>query len=155
MKILLCLLMGTGQLFGQFDFAEVLGTVRDANPGTVAGAKITLRNLDTNIEREGSTDEQDAFLFPDIRAGRYSVLCGKPGFRSWTAANLELRTGDHFRNDIALETGNVTERITVDASTPLLETDTSERGQVVRGAQIRELPLNQRDYTELVKFRRP
>jgi hypothetical protein len=123
MKILLCLLMGTGQLFGQFDFAEVLGTVRDANPGTVAGAKITLRNLDTNIEREGSTNEQDAFLFPDIRAGRYSVLCGKPGFRSWTAANLELRT--------------------------------SERGQVVRGAQIRELPLNQRDYTEPVKFRRP
>src|SRR5579863_4894499 len=150
MKTLLCLLLGTGLLFGQFEYGEILGTVRDASQGVVTGAKVTLRNLDTNVERDENTNDQGDYSFPGLRAGHYSVQSEKQGFRTATTANLELRTGDHLRNDIALETGNVTEQVTVDATAPLLETDTSERGEVVQAAQIEELPLNKRDYTQLV-----
>lgn len=142
--------MGTGLLFGQFEYGEVLGTVRDASQGVVSGAKVTLRNLDTNVIREETTNDQGDYSFPGLRAGHYSVESGKQGFRTATMANLELRTGDHLRADVALETGSVTEKITVDASAPLLDTDTSERGEVVQAAQIEELPLNKRDYTQLV-----
>ena len=142
--------MGTGLLFGQFEYGEILGTVRDASQGVIANAKVTLRNLDTNVSREESTNEQGAYSFPGIRAGHYSVQSEKQGFRTATVSNLELRTGDHLRTDLSLETGVVTEHITVDASAPLLETDTSERGEVVQGAQVRELPLNKRDYSQLV-----
>jgi hypothetical protein len=150
MKTLLCLLLGTGLLFGQFEYGEILGTVRDASQGVVSGAKVTLRNLDTNVEREASTNEQGDYSFPDLRAGHYSVQSEKAGFKTSTTGNLELRTGDHLRNDILLETGNITEKITVEATEPLLETDTSERGETVEAAQIEELPLNKRDYTQLV-----
>lgn len=149
MKILLWLLLGTSLLYGQFEYGEILGTVRDASQGVVKGAKVTLRNLDTNVEREASTNEQGDYSFPGLRAGHYSVQCERAGFRVITTANLELRTDDHLRNDVALETGNVADKIT-DASAPLLETDTSERGEVVQGAQIEELSLNKRDYTQLV-----
>ena len=150
MKPLLCLLFGTGLIFGQFEYGEILGTVRDASQAVVTGAKVTLRNLDTNVEREAGTNEQGDYSFPGLRAGRYSVQSEKQGFRASTTANLELRTGDHLRNDVALETGDVADKITVDATAPLLETDTSGRGELVQGAQIRELPLNKRDYTQLV-----
>jgi hypothetical protein len=150
MKTLLGLLVGTGLLLGQFEYGEMLGTVRDASQGVVMGAKVTLRNLDTNVVREGITNEQGDYSFPGLRAGHYSIQSEKEGFRTATTSNLELRTGDHLRTDLALETGSVGEQVTVDATAPLLETDTSERGQVVAGAQVRELPLNKRDYTQLV-----
>ncbi len=150
MKTLFCLLLGTGLLFGQFEYGEILGTVRDASQGVISGAKVTLLNLDTNVARDGVTNEQGDYSFPGIRAGHYSVQSEKPGFRTATTSNIELRTGDHLRTDIGLETGSVTDKITVDATAPLLETDTSERGEVVQGAQVRELPLNKRDYTQLV-----
>jgi hypothetical protein len=150
MKTLLCLLVGTGLLIGQFEYGEILGTVRDASQGVVMGAKVTLRNLDTNVAREGVTNEQGDYSFPGLRAGRYSIQSEKQGFRTATTSNLELRTGDHLRTDLALETGSVNEQVTVDATAPLLETDTTERGQVGAGAQARELPLNKRDYTQLV-----
>jgi hypothetical protein len=67
MKTLLCLLMGTGLLYGQFEYGEILGTVRDASQGVVAGAKVKLRNLDTNVEREASSNEQGDYSFPGIR----------------------------------------------------------------------------------------
>ena len=87
MKTLLFLLLGAGLLFGQFEYGEILGTVRDASQGVVAGAKVTLHNLDTNIEQVGSTNDQGDYSFPGLRAGHYSVESGKQGFR--TAANAE------------------------------------------------------------------
>jgi hypothetical protein len=149
MKILAFLLLGTGLLYGQFEYGEILGTVRDASQSVVSGAKVTLRNVDTNVEREAATNEQGAYSFPGLRAGRYTIETDKQGFRTATT-DLDLRTGDHLRNDVALETGSVTETVTVTAAAPLLQTDTSERGQVVAGTQIRELPLNKRDYSQLI-----
>src|ERR1700681_4154450 len=116
MKTLLRLLMGTGLLFGQFEYGEILGTVRDASQGVVAGAKVTLRNLDTNVAREASKNEQGDYSFPGLRAGHYSVESEKQGFKTAGTQNLELRTGDHLRNDVALETGSVTEKVTVEAT---------------------------------------
>src|SRR5215469_15372204 len=150
MRTISCLLIGAGVLFGQFEYGEIVGTVRDASQAVVAEAKIKLRNLDTNVEHEGVTNEQGDYSFPGLRAGHYSVQSEKQGFRTVSTASLELRTGDHLRVDVTLETGLVTEQVTVQATAPLLETDTSERSQVVEAAQIEELPLNKRDYTQLV-----
>jgi hypothetical protein len=150
MRTISCLLIGAGVLFGQFEYGEIVGTVRDASQAVVAEAKIKLRNLDTNVEHEGVTNEQGDYSFPGLRAGHYSVQSEKQGFRTASTASLELRTGDHLRIDVTLETGLVTEQVTVQSTAPLLETDTSERSQVVQAAQIEELPLNKRDYTQLV-----
>jgi hypothetical protein len=149
-KVLLCLFFGGGSLCAQFEYAEVLGTARDASAAVVIGARVVLRNLDTNIEQQALTNDQGAYSFPGLRAGHYSVRAEHAGFRIASVSDLELRTGAHLRVDLALETGSVSEEISVIASAPLLETDTSERGQLIQGQQIRELPLNKRDYTQLV-----
>src|SRR6266851_7692334 len=121
MRITFCLLLGTGLLFGQFEYGEILGTVRDSSGGVVGGARVKLHNPDTNLEREETTNDQGAYSFPGLRAGRYDVQTEKQGFRTATAGGLELRTGDHLRIDVGLEPGSVSEEITVESGALLLE----------------------------------
>src|SRR5690242_11947610 len=115
MKTLFCFLLGAVLLFGQFEYGEIGGTVRDATQAVVAGAKVTLRNLDTNLELATSTNQQGAYSFPGLRGGRYSVQTEMKGFRV-ANADLDLRTGDHLRNDVKLEAGSLSEKVTVEAT---------------------------------------
>src|SRR5215813_5585055 len=90
-------------------------------------------------------------LFPGLRAGNYQVDALLTGFRPAQSDALVLRVSDRLRFDVELTPGQLNEAVTVSAeSAPLLETDTSSRGQTIQGQQIRELPLNKRDYTQLV-----
>ena len=151
--VCVCLCAGqfAGQLAAQFEYGEILGTVRDSSGGVVPRAKITLRNSDTNVESSLLTNEQGNYSFPDLRAGNYRVSGTAEGFRPVESSARVLRIGDRLRIDLALETGQITEQVTVAAeATPLLETDTSSRGQVILSQQIEQLPLNKRDYTQLV-----
>lgn len=135
----------------QFEYGELLGTVRDRSGAVVAGAKVTLRNLGTNIDRVGESNEAGNFSFPGLRVGSYKLRAEQAGFKIAETENLVLRVGDRLRADLTLEPGQISESITVEsASSPLLETETSVRGQVIQGQLIRDLPLNKRDYTQLV-----
>ena len=151
MKLLLCLVLGTGLLFGQFEYGEILGTVRDASQGVVAGAKVTLRNLDTNVAREESTNEQGAYSFPGMRAGRYSVQSEKQGFRhpspiTWNCApaitcvptSARKRERDHRADHRGCDGAAARNR------------HQRARRKSCRGRRFEELPLNKRDYTQLV-----
>ena len=148
-KLLICL-FSVAALRAQFEYGEILGTIRDASGAVITKAKVTLRNVETNVERAGISNGQGAYSFPGLRAGQYAVRTEQVGFRSAKTEILTLRTGDHLRIDVQLDTGQVTEQVEVNASTNALETDTSSLGQVVQGTMVRELPLNQRDYTQLV-----
>lgn len=144
-----CLAIVTLQ--AQFEHSEVLGTVRDSSGAVVAAAKITLRSLETNVERTTSSNEQGNYSFPALRIGRYEALATHEGFRPAKATITDLRIADRLRVDLTLEPGQVSEQVSVLGEVaPLLETETSSRGQWISGEQIRELPLNKRDYTQLV-----
>jgi Carboxypeptidase regulatory-like domain/TonB dependent receptor/TonB-dependent Receptor Plug Domain len=144
-------LISAGRLYAQFEYGEVLGTVRDSGGGVVAGVKVTLRGIDTNIERSVITNDQGNYSFPDLRIGNYEVSAVMQGFRPAKSDALALRVGDRLRMDLRLEPGQVNEEVTVTAeAAPLLETETSSRGQVIQSQQIQQLPLNKRDYTQLV-----
>src|SRR5215472_2005406 len=133
-KVILCLsaILSAGMLRAQFEYGEVLGTVRDSTGGVVSGAKITLLNRDTNVEHSLVTNEQGNYSFPDLRSGNYEVAAVMEGFRPAKSDALVLRVGDRLRMDLTLEPGQVTEQVTVMAEgAPLLETDTSSRGQVI------------------------
>ena len=121
----LCISLATfvTTLNAQFEYGEVLGTVRDSSGGVVAHAKITLRNLGTNVESSVLSNDQGNYSFPDLRAGNYQVSAVQQGFRPAQSAPLGLRVGDRLRMDISLETGQVSEQVTVLAeAAPLLET---------------------------------
>jgi Carboxypeptidase regulatory-like domain len=150
---LLCLwaAIAVGPLHAQFEYGEILGTVRDVSGSVVTGAKVTLTGLGTNVTSSALTNEQGNFSFPDIRGGDYSVEASFKGFRTAKSDTLLLRVGDRLRMNLTLQPGDNTETVTVQgAVAPLLDTDTSTRGQVIQSQQIEELPLNKRDYTQLV-----
>ncbi|MBN8733421.1 MAG: TonB-dependent receptor [Acidobacteria bacterium] len=144
------LALSTLALHAQFEYGGITGTVTDSSMAVVSGAKVKLRSLDTNIERTAATGADGAYSFAALRPGAYEVIVEHAGFRNAKASIPALRVGDRLRIDVALETGQLSEQITVLSEAPLLETETSSRGQVVTLTQIRELPLNKRDYTQLV-----
>ncbi|MGA2725378.1 MAG: TonB-dependent receptor [Bryobacteraceae bacterium] len=147
------LLMGcfliAGLLYGQFDTAEVLGTVRDSTGGTIPKADVTLTNLDTGIQAKTSTDDNGNYDFFNVRAGRYSIVVEHPGFSRATATDVAVNVNARQRVDLAMPVGAVTETVEVTGAAAPLETDSSEHGQVVSTAAVAELPLNGRNYADL------
>jgi hypothetical protein len=150
---LICLYAGiaVAPLEAQLDYGAIIGTVRDTSGAVVSGAKVTVRGLDTNVQSSASTNDQGNYSFPGLRGGNYEVTASVVGFRPVKSDALLLRVSDRLRMDLTVEPGQLNEQVTVEAeASPLLETDTSTRGQVIQSQQIEELPLNKRDYTQLV-----
>lgn len=138
-------------VLAQFDYGEVSGAVRDASGGVVSGAQARLHSDATTVERTTQTNEEGVYSFAGLRIGSCTLWVEREGFKAAQANVSSLRVGDRLRVDITLETGTISEQVTVvgDVS-PLLETETSSRGQVIGLTAIRDLPLNKRDYTQLV-----
>jgi hypothetical protein len=143
------LLMPPTNLRAQFDTAAVLGTVRDGKGGTIANARISVRNLATGITNQTSTDAEGEYIFPAVKIGTYEVRGEAPGFSAAIAANVNVTVNARQRVDLTLQVGQVTEVVNVVETTPLLETDSSSKGQVIGQRQIVNLPIRGRTYSSL------
>jgi hypothetical protein len=141
--------MATLPAMAQFDSAAVLGTVRDAKGGVVTSASVTLTNLDTGITVKAETNGEGNYLFPTVKIGNYSVEAEKTGFSKAKVERFNLTVGARQRIDVTLQVGQVAEVVNVVASSPLLETDNSSKGQVIQQKQIVNLPILGRSYSNL------
>ena len=146
---LLLLPLFASSMFAQFDAAEVLGTLRDASGGVVSKARVVLTNQDTGIQASTSTDDNGAYVFSNVRIGVYQVGATASGFSSITAKDIRVSVNARQRVDLTLQVGGVAQAIEVTGAASLVESDSSERGQVVAQTQIVELPLNGRAYSDL------
>src|SRR5688572_3230870 len=150
MSVLLCLLiLPANAAFAQFDTATVVGTVRDTSGAVVPGAKVTLTNAATGISTVKTTGDDGAFEFAAVRPGAYLVTSEKTGFSMALMDNVQVQVGARLRTDLQMAIGQVTEKVEVAATSPLIETDSSQRGQVITGDQTRALPLSSREYSTL------
>jgi outer membrane receptor protein involved in Fe transport len=140
---------GTSAALAQFDSGAVLGTVRDAKGGSIAGATVTVQNIATGITARAVTDASGDYLFPSLAIGDYQVSAEMQGFSKAVAERVNLTVNARQRVDLTLQVGSVTETVTVTAVTPLLESESSSRGQVVQSRQITELPVLSRNYSQL------
>jgi hypothetical protein len=131
-------------LFGQFEAATVLGTIRDATGSVVPNCKVTLENVSTGIAVSTRTDGLGNYEFVNQHLGMYKVRAEAAGFQTAEASSFELTTNARQRVDLSLKVGQASSEVTVSEAASLLETETSSRGQVIGQAQIRELPLNGR-----------
>jgi hypothetical protein len=143
-------LSGALSLFAQFDTAAVLGTVYDASRAPVAGASLTLLEVRKGIRFTARSDESGAYEFLSVPIGRYRVAVEQSGFRRQESQEFDLNIGSRQRVDFRIELESVSTIVEVAAEIPLLETDSSSRGQTIAAAQVRELPLNGRAYSELI-----
>lgn len=134
----------------QFDSSTVLGTVRDVTGALVVGAKVTLTNLDTGIVSSTVSNETGEFSFVSVRVGRYKVTGEKSGFALASANDVQVDVSSRKRVDFELKAAQAAETIEVSATPVLIETDSSQRAQIVSRTQATELPLNGREYSQLV-----
>ncbi|MBA3714581.1 MAG: TonB-dependent receptor [Pyrinomonadaceae bacterium] len=145
----LLLLGNVTTVHAQFDTATVLGTVNDTNGGAVPNATMTLKNVQTGTVATTTSDESGNYQFTGVKIGTYQVTAEAQGFSTTVAENVEATVNARQRIDLTLSAGAITETINVTASSTLLESASSERGQVITREQIVNLPLNGRAYADL------
>lgn len=135
--------------FAQSETATVLGTVRDANGAAVTGATVTLKNIGTSISATTTTDANGDYIFSNTRIGTYQITIEATGFDRTVANNVNLVINARQRVDVELQVASAAETVMVTGAAELLETDSSDRGQVIQRQQITALPLNGRSYANL------
>jgi len=148
---LLLLLALTTSALAQSNKASLVGTVKDPNDALVKGAKITVTNTATGDTREATSGDEGTYTVTNLDPGKYKVVVDASGFQQVVFEGVELETNAHLPLDVKFATitgggGSVT--ITSEAA-PLVESETSVRGDLITGRQITELPLPQRNFTLL------
>jgi hypothetical protein len=148
--VLLLSLAGSAILSGQN--SGIQGVVTDPSKAAVPRAEVTVTNVETAVAARTSTNEQGFYLFPLLSSGRYRVECSAGGFAAQKISEMRLEVGQTARLDFELKTGTVVESIQVSASAVLINSETSEVGQVIDSKRILEMPLNGRNYLQLAQF---
>jgi hypothetical protein len=133
----------------QFETATVLGTVSDANGGVLPNATVRLKNLATGIESSTTTDDNGNYQFGNVKIGLYKVTAEIQGFATGVVDNVSVQVNARQKVDLALRAGAVTETVIITDTALQLETQSSDRGQVIQREQIVNLPLNGRNYADL------
>ncbi len=138
-----------GLVYAQFETATVLVSVKDASGAVVVGCSLTLENTRTGVTTSAKSNEAGTFDFINVQIGAYRVKAEAPGFKVATTGEFTVTVSARQRVDISLEVGEVTQSVAVQDAAAVLETDSSDRGQVVNNATIVNLPLNGRSYADL------
>jgi hypothetical protein len=143
-------LLFTAAAFGQIGGGSVVGIVSDPTGGAIAGAKVTAANHETNQGQEVATNQTGYFEFPLLRPGRYRLAVEAPGFDRLLSAVLDVSTGTRTRIDLQMKVGSVSETVEVKDAAPAINTTTTDLGVVMDRTRVEELPLNGRDFHELL-----
>jgi hypothetical protein len=133
--------------------ADIVGTVRDASDAVVVGAKVTLKNLGTNVSRSMATSGTGEYSFALLPVGRYSVTVEVTGFKVFAVPSVTISAGDRARVDAKMQVGNVTQTEEVLASdAPILQTDSATVGGLLTSTAVQDLPTNGRNVITLVQL---
>jgi hypothetical protein len=143
------LLFGAPVLRAQFDTASVLGSIKDSSGAAVSGAQVTLTNVDTGIPAKFVSNANGIYEFVDVKVGTYRLEASAPGFSTSVSENFQVTVHARQAVDLALQVGVITEKVTVAGAAKLLDTESSERCQVIDEQQVVDLPLNGRSYADL------
>ncbi len=135
--------------FAQVDRGAIVGSVNDATSASVAGAKVTVTNLETNQVSELVTDAEGNFAARLLKIGRYSVRVEKQGFQSAVENDIDVGVNQVVRVDLALKVGAASETVEVTSAAPLLQTDSASLGTIETQRRITDLPLNGRNFIAL------
>lgn len=128
----------------------IVGTVQDAQNKVVPGATITLTNTDKGIVvSKVTTNDQGDYVAALLPIGHYSVSAELAGFKTATRTGIELNVDDHLTVSFKLETGSISEHVTVQANPLQVDLQTTEAAGLITGTQVRELALNNRNYVQL------
>ena len=134
----------------QTETATVTGTATDPSGGAAAGAKIEATNLGTNTAQDTVTDSAGRYKLADLPVGTYNVQASLAGFKTVVHSGVILAVGGSLVVDFSLPVGQITQTVNVEADVSRVETETSELSTLISPQQMRELPLNGRNFEQLL-----
>jgi hypothetical protein len=135
--------------FAQRFTASIRGTVTDTSNAVVPAAKVTLKNEETGLTRTMPTNSSGNYSFADLPVGSYRIEVESPGFKTAVRTKIGISVADVRAVDIQLSTGDVAETVSVEASAGGVKTVGAEISGLITGEQVRELPLNGRNFMQL------
>jgi hypothetical protein len=133
-------------------YAKIRGTVVDPSGAVVPGAKINATNVATGLGYDVSSDKNGLFEFLQLPIGDYSVKIEKSGFKSFTEGHIHLDLDQVFTLKAEMQLGSVSDSITVEANAAQVESTDMQLTAVISGNQIVDIPLNGRNWTQLMQL---
>jgi outer membrane receptor protein involved in Fe transport len=142
-----------GIAYGQSQEGRILGTVTDQSGGLVRGAQVTITNTDTGVARTLETNDAGDYVAPSLPPGPYKLVVEATGFKKIDRSGIRLEVAKDIRIDLTMQPGSVSETVTVTEQVPLVETTNDTLGGTFANKSINDLPLNGRDFQNLVVLR--
>ena len=139
----------TVPVWAQTPSASVVGRISDGSGAVVPGVSVRITSVDTSQARAGVTNSAGEFAVPFLSPGAYTLEAEAKGFVTYKRASFQLAVDQEQRIDIQLEVGSSSQTVTVAATPEALNTESGSRGDVTSNAEIAELPLNGRNYSDL------
>ncbi len=129
---------------------SIAGVVRDRSQAVVAGARIQVTNVLTNLTQETTSASDGSFRILALPVGKYKLTTTSAGFAPFTATDIDLKVNDQLHFDITLKVGSLQEQVSVEANPVQVETESTQLGDVVESKKMLSLPLNGRSYLDLL-----
>jgi Carboxypeptidase regulatory-like domain/TonB-dependent Receptor Plug Domain len=150
--VVLVLLLSPFATYAQNYAGSVRGTVTDPSGAAVPDATVTLRDVGTNATTETTTTDTGGFTFGNVSVGTYEVSVKAGNFKEFVAKDVEVHVSTSTEVNAKLTMGSASEVISVEASDIQVQTTTADVGAVIEGTQVRELPLNGRNFMALTQL---
>src|SRR5271167_1050900 len=146
------LLFATSAL-AQSTAGRILGTLTDQSGAAVAGATVVVTDVQRGTSRTVTTDEYGGYVVTQLLPGTYKIHVEAKGFKAVERPNVVVEVATDVRADFALQPGQVSETVVVQEDVPLINTTSSTLGGTLSNAEINDLPLNGRNYENLLQLR--
>ena len=147
---IVALVLLPGLLRAQISTSSLNGTVQDPSGAVIPGATVILTNVGTNVSRNVTTNGAGVYSFIDVMPGTYNLSVSKEGFETLTKTGIALTVGSVEVVNVTMQVGSPVQKVTVVATLASVQTATSNLGTTVSERQIADLPLNGRNFTELL-----
>ncbi|MFL6335597.1 MAG: carboxypeptidase regulatory-like domain-containing protein [Pyrinomonadaceae bacterium] len=134
---------------GQSTTGSISGVINDPSGATVVGANVSIRNNETGITRDTTSNEAGEYSFPQLEPGKYTLTIEAPGFKKSVAPDIVVAVGVPARTTISLEVGAVSEVVTVTAVQEIINQSSPTLTNVINTRQVQDLPLGGRNPLEL------
>src|SRR6202167_2667166 len=151
---MICVVLAlTLPMFSQTTTGRILGNVNDQTGAAVAGASVTVTDVQRGTTRTVTTDASGGYVVAGLTPGIYKVRAEASGFKAVERPNIQIEVATDLGVDFSLPPGNVRETVVVQEEVPLLDTTTSTLGGTLSNKEINDLPLNGRNYENLLQLR--
>src|ERR1700693_22574 len=150
LRILACVLCALPMRGQTANTGAIAGTVIDPSGAQVPRAAVVVNSQSTREERDLTTDDEGNFSVPFLTPGDYDLTVRAPGFEPLILKSVQVQITEVSRLKIQLTIGSAEEQITVSANPPLLQTENATLGRVIDRNTIEDLPLVNRNYTEIL-----